>query len=213
MGAKLQMSGLDTLGHYSYSVYLVTALLAWNCFAATTTRLTNVMHEKAGLITKVKLSIFTLPLFVPITETLLYLISMAFFGTFLLIIDFQWSSQWLWWPVIFVIQQLLAYALGFIFAVLSVFIRDIREAVGILIQLWFWMTPIVYVPDIVPDAWQPILAYNPFYHIAGALRSTMIAGDAPNLIPLGVILITALMLLACGYWLAKRLERDIRDFL
>lgn len=213
MGAKLQMAGLATLGHYSYSVYLITALLAWNCFASTTTRLTNILHEKAGLITKVRLSIYSLPLFVPLTETILYLISMGFFTIFLLLIEFDWTAAWLWWPLIFIIQQLLAYALGFIFAILSVFIRDIREFVGILMQLWFWMTPIVYVPDIIPPAWQSLLTINPYYHIAQSLRSTMIAGETPPLLPLVAILAGALALLLLGYWLARRLERDIRDFL
>jgi lipopolysaccharide transport system permease protein len=213
MGAKLQMAGLATLGQYSYSVYLITALLAWNCFASTTTRLTNILHEKAGLITKVRLSIYTLPLFVPITETILYLISMLFFAVFLVGIGFEWSTAWLWWPFIFITQQLLAYALGFTFAILSVFIRDIKELVGIIMQLWFWMTPIVYVPDIIPPAWQSLLALNPYYHIAQALRDTMITGASPSLTPVLLILTAALTLLLFGYWLARRLERDIRDFL
>lgn len=213
MGAKLQMAGLATLGQYSYSVYLITALLAWNCFASTTTRLTNILHEKAGLITKVRLSIYTLPLFVPITETILYLISMLFFAVFLVGIGFEWSTAWLWWPFIFITQQLLAYALGFTFAILSVFIRDIKELVGIIMQLWFWMTPIVYVPDIIPPAWQSLLALNPYYHIAQALRDTMITGATPSLTPVLLILTAALTLLLFGYWLARRLERDIRDFL
>lgn len=213
MGAKLQLAGLATLGHYSYSVYLITALLAWNCFASTTTRLTNILHEKASLITKVKLSIYSLPLFVPLTETILYLISMGFFAVFLVAIGFDWTTAWLWWPFIFITQQLLAYALGFVFAILSVFIRDIKEFVGILMQLWFWMTPIVYVPDIVPPAWQPLLALNPYYHIAQGLRDTMIAGVTPALPPLIFILAGAIALLLFGYWLARRLERDIRDFL
>jgi lipopolysaccharide transport system permease protein len=213
MGAKLQMAGLATLGQYSYSVYLITALLAWNCFASTTTRLTNIFHEKAGLITKVKLSIFSLPLFVPLTETILYLISMVFFGTFLLAIGFEWTIAWLWWPFIFITQQLLAYAIGFICAVLSVFIRDIKEFVGILMQLWFWMTPIVYVPGIIPEQWQSFLTLNPYYHIAQSLRDTMITGVSPSLPPLILILASAVTLLLFGYWLAKRLERDIRDFL
>lgn len=213
MGAKLQMAGLATLGHYSYSVYLITALLAWNCFASTTNRLTNIFHEKASLITKVKLSIFSLPLFVPLTETILYLISMVFFAVFLVAIGFDWTIAWLWWPVIFLIQQLLAYALGYLFAVLSVFIRDIREMVGILMQLWFWMTPIVYVSDIIPPAWQSLLTLNPYYHIADALRDTMIAGTHPALLPLACILSAAIALLVISFWLARRLERDIRDFL
>src|SRR5690606_9780429 len=141
MGARLEMLGMESLGAYSYSVYLVTGLLAWNCFANTLIRITQVFHEKANLIGKVRLSLFSLPLFVLVSETVVYLISMGFVVVFLWLIDFSWSWQWLWLPLIFAAQMVLAYGLGLICAVLSVFLRDIKEFVGVVTQFWFWMTP------------------------------------------------------------------------
>jgi lipopolysaccharide transport system permease protein len=212
MGMRLNSLGAG-LEKYSYSIYLITGLLAWNCFAATLTRVTQVFHEKASLIGKVRLSLWTLPLYVVFSETILYLISMLFFIIFLLIIGFKFSFTWFWWPIIFVCQQLLAYALGLISAVLSVFIRDIKEIIGIFIQLWFWMTPIAYVVTIIPEDYKIVFAFNPLYHLVEAYRSAMIYGQTPDLIFLSLLLLVSLALLCGTVFLGRKLERDIRDFL
>lgn len=213
MGARLEGFGMESLGRYGYTVYLIIGLLAWNCFAGTLTRISQVFHEKAGLIGKVRMSLFALPLYVLVSEAIIYLISMGFFAVFLLLIDFEWTVHWLWWPLIVVVQQLLAYALGLICAILSVFLRDMRELVGVVTQLWFWMTPIVYVITILPEGWQPVFLVNPVYHTITAMREVMMAGHAPDLAVLGLIAAVALGLLLAGLAVGRRLERDIRDFL
>jgi lipopolysaccharide transport system permease protein len=108
---------------------------------------------------------------------------------------------------------LLAYALGLFCAILSVFIRDIKEVVGIVVQLWFWLTPIVYVGDILPKFVQSVMALNPFYQLATAYRVTLIQGHAPDLLPLLLLTGLATGLLLLAMWVGRHLERDIRDFL
>jgi lipopolysaccharide transport system permease protein len=213
MGMRLQALGMESLGAYSYSAYLVTGLLAWNCFSSTVIRITQVFHEKAGLIGKVRLSLFALPLYVLISETIVYGISMGFFVIFLWLIDFSWSWHWAWLPLIFVVQQLLAYSLGLICAVFSVFLRDIKEMVGVVMQLWFWLTPIVYVISILPERWLPFFILNPVYHTTNALRDSLLLGKTPALLPLLAIGLFGLFLLLIGLFVGKKLERDIRDFL
>jgi lipopolysaccharide transport system permease protein len=213
MGARLETMGMEYLGRFGYSVYLVTGLLAWICFSSTIARITNVYHEKAGLITKVRVSLFSLPIYVVISETLVYLISMGFFVIFLLLIDFSWSASWLWLPFIFLVQQILAYGLGLLFAILSVFLRDVKEIVNVAIQFWFWLTPIVYVSTIIPQKWTAIFVLNPVYHTTKAYRDILILGQKPDLLPLGIVAILGLVLLFSGLNLGRYLERDIRDFL
>ena len=213
MGLRLESMGMEQLGRFSYSVYLVTGLLAWLAFAATVNRCGGVYQEKASLITKVRLPLHTLPLYVPVTETVIYLIGMGFFALFLLAIGFSWSITWLWWPVVFAVLMLLAYGIGLAVAVLSVFLRDLREVVGIVLQIGFWLTPIVYVKDMVPAEWHWLYAINPIYHLIEALRSSMILGQMPSLMPLASIAVVAALLVVVATWAGRRLERDIRDFI
>jgi lipopolysaccharide transport system permease protein len=212
MGMRLGELGVD-LGQYSYSVYLVIGVLAWNLFANTLARVTHVFHDKAAIIGKVNVSLFALPLYILCSELVVYAIASTFFLVFLFAIGFEFTWHWLWWPVILLVQQTLAYALGLILATLSVFIRDIKEFVTVVIQLWFWLTPIVYVINILPEKLKPLFLLNPFFHIVNALRDAMMQQSTPALLPLALLMVFALMLLAFGLWLGQRLERDIRDFI
>jgi lipopolysaccharide transport system permease protein len=213
MGMRLPSTELEYLGSYSYSVYLVSGLLAWICFSTTMARITQVYHEKAGLITKARVDLFSLPLYVIMSESVIYIVSMGFFTVFLLLIDFKWTLHCLWLPLIFLVQQLLAFGLGLVFAILSVFVRDVKELVDVGTQFWFWMTPIVYAVTIIPQEWSFIFTLNPLFHTTTAMRDALIMGQHPNLLALGVVLFISLLLLSLGYFLCRYLERDIRDFL
>ncbi|WP_062385017.1 ABC transporter permease [Pseudomonas abietaniphila] len=212
MGMRLGGLGQD-LGRWGYSVYLVSGLLAWNCFAATLSRITQVFHDKAHLIGKVRMSLWTLPVYVVLSETVHYLIATGFFMIFLIAIDFHFTWSLLWWIPIFLCQQLLAYALGMTCAILSVFMRDIGQIVGVVVQLWFWLTPIVYVANILPGFIQQLVALNPFYHLVLAYRAALITGEAPHLLSIGVLVVFSVALLAIAIFVGRKLERDIRDFL
>lgn len=213
MGARLDTLGLEYLGPYSYSVYLVVGLLAWNCFSGTLLRTTQVFREKGALLAKVRISLFTLPLYVLVSELVLYLISMGFFVVFLLAIGFKWHLTWLWWPLILLIQQALAYALGLIGAILSVFLRDLQELLSVIVQFWFWLTPVVYLLPILPERWAAVLQWNPLYLSIAALRDAMIAGVPPSPVILAGLALLAVVLLALGLAMGRRLERDLRDLL
>ena len=213
MGARLEAMGMEYLGAYSYSVYLIPALLAWNTFSTMVTRISSVYEQKAGLIRKINVSLSTLPVYILISETVVYLISMAFFSLFLLLIEFQWSWHWLWLPVIFALQLLLAYGLGFVCAIFSVFFRDINTAMPVIMQLWFWLTPIVYVISILPERFVLLMQLNPVYHLVTAYRDALVIGQAPDMWALLLLLGAGLILIALGLFLIRHLERDIRDFL
>ncbi|NEX17209.1 MAG: ABC transporter permease [Halochromatium sp.] len=209
MGARLP----EISGSFSYSVYLIAGLLGWIAFASTLTRTTTAFIDKAHLITKVRLALWGLPLSIVLSDSIVFLISMGFFLAFLALIEHPISLQFLWIPLIFTLQQGFAYALGMVLAILGVFLRDIRELVTVVLQLWFWLTPIVYVIDIIPEAMQPWLQLNPMFPVIDAYHAVILLNSNPQ--PLGLLLLAlvALLLFALGRWLFSRLERDIRDLI
>lgn len=212
MGARLSDLGVE-FSEYGYSIYLVPAVLAWSAFGNTLTRVTTVFQDKAGLIGKVSLSLRTLPLYILLSETVVFLISMSLFAIFLLLIGYPLSWMWLLLIPVYLVQQLLAYSLGFGAAVLGVFVRDVVELVRITVQLWFWLTPIVYVLDILPEETQGLLAWNPMTHFVTAFREVILYARVPDLAALSVLLGLGLVLLAMALFGFKRLEKDLRDFI
>jgi lipopolysaccharide transport system permease protein len=212
MGARLSDLGVE-FTEYGYSIYLVPAVLAWSAFGNTLTRVTTIFQDKAGLIGKVSLSLRALPLYILLSETIVFLISMSLFAIFLLLIGYPITWMWLLLIPVYLVQQLLAYGLGFGAAVLGVFVRDVVELVRITVQIWFWLTPIVYVLDILPQETQELLSWNPMTHFVTAFREVILYARAPDLEAMSQLLALGLAVLALALYGFKRLEKDMRDFI
>lgn len=212
MGAKLESLGSDLSG-YAYSIYLISGILGWNALSNTIARVSSIYQDKASLIGKVDLSLVTLPLYIVLTEAVVFAISWLIFLLFLAVIGAFPGGLLIWLPVIFVVQQLLAYAIGFFCAVFSVLLRDVRELVTVGLQLWFWLTPVVYVVGILPDHLRAVFLLNPVVPVMNAYRAIILQQQAPDLVSLALVSLFAGGLLAVGIWLFKRLERDIRDLI
>lgn len=212
MGARLEGFGAE-IDQYTYSIYLIAGILAWTAFAKSLSSITNLFSEHANLITKVKVSLKALPLSVLIAETIIYVISMGFFVVFLWWIDFPLSMWWLGVPMVFSLQLAFTFSLGLLLAVLAVYLKDIKEAVAVLLPVWFWTTPIVYVSDILPDWVMVYMRFNPLFQLINAYRDLIMYQRLPSLLGLTGLALLSLALLSAALWLLKRTERDLRDCL
>lgn len=211
MGARLPNATGPTA---SYSIYLVSGLLPWLAFANTITRGSTVFLDKRHIIGKIRVTLAYLPIYIVLSETLTFIISLSLFLGFLALTQSLPDQLILLLPFIFMVQQIFAFGLGLFFGVLNVFLRDVKELVGILLTFWFWLTPIVWVPDIAPPMVQELQTIlNPAYLFVAAYRDIFVHGVAPDFAALSrlVIISHATLLIA---WLAlKALEKDVRDFL
>lgn len=202
-----------TPGQFSYSIYLVSAMLPWSAFASTISRSTTVFIDKKHILSKINVALPSMPFYVNISESITFFVSLVFFCLFLAAVGQGFSEYHLLVPFIFMLQQLLAYALGLIFAVLTVFIRDLREVMGIVLQLWFWFTPIVYVRDIVPEGLREVIRFNPAFIFADSFQSIFLWNRLPDTTGLIAVTVATFALLALSYLVYVRLESDVKDFL
>lgn len=209
MGARLP--GQSNV--YAYGVYLTAGLLPWTAFSGTFGRSVGIFIEKKQIISKLQVSLPSLLLYVSLAETVTFLISMGFFGLFLALTGWSITKHLILAPFVYVVQQVLAFGLGLLCASLVVFVRDLKEVVGVLLQLWFWFTPIVYVKDVVPSWLQKLMVFNPAYIVAEAYQKIFVYRTAPDAGPLIVLTLVAHALVGVAYAVFRALEKDIRDFL
>ncbi|MGT2491392.1 ABC transporter permease [Cupriavidus basilensis] len=137
-------------------------MLAWNLFANSLARLSTVFSSKAHLIRKVPVSLGLMPLHVVVVELTIYLISMALYVAYLVLVGHPFSLTWIWLPLVIGLLAMLAYGGGIVLGMLDVFLPDVKNVVAILLQFGFWMTPIVYLPEILPPWARQLLWLNPF---------------------------------------------------
>lgn len=213
MGAKLAMIYDGNLpDEYSYSVYLISGLLAWQFFANSIQSIAGVYQHKSSLIRKVPVALHWFPLYVPIVELLHYVIGMVFFSIYLLVLGVYPTSHYLWLLPIMATLFLFTYSLGLIFALLTVFVPDVRRLVGLLIQLLFWATPIVYVLFILPDWAKNLVELNPIYWALSNIQFIYLHQPINETYVLRLLGLSLLLSLI-AYALVRKLESDVRDMI
>ncbi len=209
MGARLP--GMSSI--WGYGVYLIAGLVPWTAFANTVTRSSTVFLDKKNIIAKIHVDLPTLPLFILISESITFVVTLAIFLVILLITGIPLSWYLVLVPLVYLIQQVFAYALGFFLAMFVVFLRDLKEVVAIGLQIWFWFTPIVYVFEILPPLGKQVLMWNPMLAVVSAYHDIFVFQRMPSFFYLAIVLIISLVLIAVDYFIFKKLEKDIRDFL
>ncbi|MTC02829.1 ABC transporter permease, partial [Klebsiella pneumoniae] len=101
--------------------------------------------------------------------------------------------------------------LGIILGVLNVFVRDVGQFVNILLQFWFWFTPIVYVSKTLPEWVSGLLAYNPMATIIGSYQNVMLYHQSPNWLALLPVTVLSVILFLFAWRLFKKHAADIVD--
>ena len=88
-----------------------------------------------------------------------------------------------------------------------------RNLVDVGLQLWFWLTPIVYMPSIVPVQFRAGLVLNPLYPLVQAAQQVVLYGQAPDTAGLVTVMLVAALLLAMALLLFRRAAPDMVDVL
>ena len=197
----------------SFTLYLCAGLLPWAAFSDCVLRGANAFIEHAHYLKKLPIpeQVFVAKnaaaatLFLGISMTLLGLVTLAAGGPL--------SSAWLGVPLALVLFQGFGFGLGLFFGTLNVFVRDIGHALAIAVSLWMWVTPIVYVEAILPERFQPLLAYNPAYPFIDALHRMIVGGEWPPAAQWAVMALWAGVASAAGYLVLRRLRPELRDAL
>ncbi len=208
---KMKMNIIDNT--YAYSIYLIPGLLAWTAFSTTVMRLNTSFFEKAGLIKKINVPMYTFQIAILLTETFTFVISIVLGLGFLFLVNqpITWTFLWLI-PVMF-IQSIFALGLGVLFSLFTPFFKDMKEIVPIIIQLWFWMTPIIYMKSMLANKYPLLLVYNPFYYFAEIYQNIFVYSKAPTMHSLLIITIESLITLVLAGYLYKKMVPTIKDII
>ena len=205
--AKLPGSG-DRL---SYSIYLCSGLLTWNFFAGLLLQGRTLFVEHADLLRTIRFPRSTLPFALLGRNLINAAIPIALFLVLVALLG-RWPGAVLLGAIPFLlIQILLGLGLAVLVGTLNVFIRDVGAFVGIAVQFWFWLTPIVYPIAVVPEPARAVLDWNPMRHVVGAYQRVLVEGTAPDwttLVPLAILTLTV----AAGSWrVFRRRSPDLVD--
>jgi len=175
---KAKLPGVDTT--FGYSIYLCAGVLTWGLFAEIIGRGQTVFLEHANLIKKISFPRICLPVVVILSVGLNFSIIFGLFSIFLVV-----SGNFPGWAYLAVlpvlaVQILFSIGLAIIIGVLNVFFRDVGQFFGIVLQFWFWVTPIVYPATILPEGIKSLMIYNPMATFMAAYQGVLVRGVVPD---------------------------------
>jgi lipopolysaccharide transport system permease protein len=196
---------------FAYSIYICAGLLTWGLFAEITGRAQNVFLENANLLKKLSFPRLCLPVMVVLSALLNFAIVFGLFTLFLLATDNFPGLPFLALVPVLAIQVAFAIGLGIIVGVLNVFFRDVGQFFGIVLQFWFWLTPIVYPPTILPEGVRPLMDLNPMALLAHAYQTILVKAEWPDWGSLAPVAIAAAVLCFLGLLLFRRHAGEMVD--
>lgn len=115
-------------------------------------------------------------------------------------------------PILVLLTVLLAFSIGMLLAALTAKYRDVRHALPFALQIWFFLTPIVYPVDVVPVRWRWIMSINPFTGIVEGIRASL-TGAQFHWPTLATSTAVTLLICFCSIYSFRRIEPGIADLL
>ena len=187
--------GVQPVGDVNFSIVLFVALVPWNCVSATIQQSTNVILANANLIKKVYFPRLILPLSLTLTNVVNMLLTFVIVFIVVFAGGFTPSLAYLALPIMIFEVFLLCYSVSVFLSGITVYFRDLEHIIAVFVQLWFYLTPIVYpakemVLDKPMQQWMKTLyCLNPAYGIVEGFRDIFIYGRFPD---------SGLVLSTCG---------------
>lgn len=206
---RSKLPGIDS--SFAYSIYLCSGILTWALFAEIVDRAKNTFIEHANLLKKLSFPRSCLPVTVVANALLNFSIVFGLFTIFLLITATFPGAVYVALIPVLAILVAFAIGLGVTLGVLNVFFRDVGQFSGIVVQFWFWLTPIIYPISILPEPLRSLMAYNPMVNLIGAFQSILVIGQWPEWQRLLPVTILAVALCAFGVHLFRKHAGEIVD--
>jgi lipopolysaccharide transport system permease protein len=199
-----------------YPLFLFSGILPWTFFAAAVLESTTSISSNAGLIKKVMFPAEALPLVVVLSHLVHFIaalpIMLAAIAGFALLGKFEPSWTILLAPVLMLLQAIFVAGLAMIVSSASVLFRDLRDIVANLLQLGFFVTPILYVIDgIASRPLRAMLRVNPMTPFVVSYQAVLFHGRLPGVSDTILMIVYAAGSLYLGFLVFDRLRDTLAE--
>jgi lipopolysaccharide transport system permease protein len=190
----------------NYAAFLLVGLFPWQWIANSIGAGTMVFVSNSPLIKKTTFPRALLTYSVVLNDLVHFLFSLPVVVLILALHNLYPTPAWLvGLPLLIAAQTVLVAGISLAVGSLNLFFRDLERLVGILLNLFFYLTPIVYSAQMIPEAYRPYLALSPFTPLIDAYHRLLFEGGlsaGEALVPV----VHAAVAFAAGYWIYRRLQ-------
>jgi lipopolysaccharide transport system permease protein len=209
LGARLP----HVAGKSAYAIYLLAGMAAWSLFSEVLTRSIGVFVDNAGTLKKVAFPRLCLPAIIGGSALLSHALLLLALAIIMAALGHWAGPAWLVLPVGAAILCALGFGVGILAGIFHTFCRDVGQVLGVVMQLWFWATPVVYPIEAVPAGLRWLIDANPLTPLVAIYQNALLwhSGIAPASLLPPVMLAAVSCLIAVTVY--RRASAELMDAL
>ena len=196
-----------------YPIFVYSALLPWTFFATAVSFGVTSLIGNMNLVTKVYFPREILPLAAILASLVDFLIASLIFVGMMIFYRVPLSPSFVTVPLILLIQLTLVTGIVLLTSALAVFYRDIRFVVPLGLQIWMYLTPVIYPLSLVPERFRSLYMLNPMAGVIDSYRRVILQGEWPHMTYLLPAAGVSVLLLMGAYSYFKRAEGVFADII
>lgn len=200
-------------GGASFALWMIAGLLPWLFFAEVMNRAPSAVVEQANLVKKMP---FPSELFSVVNlsaAVVNHLVAVVLFIAVMVLSGISVSLKVFWVIPYLVAAAALGLGVSWMLSSLNVFVRDVGHITGVVVNIWFFLTPIVYPRSVIPHQLEPVFALNPILHLVDGYRMALLGRTEVDLVGYGYLLVVAAGIAVVGATVFRRLKPVFADVL
>ena len=203
--AKMPSEGIP------YPIFVYAGLLPWTYFANAVSSSGNSLVGSANLISKVYFPRIFIPSSSSLSGLLDFFIAMLILFAMMIYYTFVPGIGILLFPFLVALTFLCAVGVGLWLSALNVQYRDIRYVIPFLVQLWMFVSPVIYPVSMVPRKFQWLLALNPMGGVINAYRASLLGHQPIDWCLLGISSFIIILIFISGMYYFRKMEKTFAD--
>lgn len=205
-----RLAGIPSDG-VPYPLFSFCGLAVWTCFAAILSQAGNSLVANSSLITKVYFPRVLLPAAAAASCLLDLVVALAFLAAMMVYYRVSPGAAIVFAPLLIAMMVVLALGVSMLLAAVNVRFRDVKHVIPFLVQLWLFVTPIIYPMSFLPADYRRIAALNPMTGIVEGLRASLLGVGTPDWGLIGVSGVASVVLFVLGMLYFHGAERRFAD--
>jgi lipopolysaccharide transport system permease protein len=200
-----------------YPIFAFVAILPWNYFASSLSRSSTTLVGSANLISKVFFPRMVIPMSGVISGLVDFAVSLVVLVVMMIIYNITPTLNTLYLPLFLLLAMLTALGFGLWLSALNVRFRDINHLVPFLVEIWKYITPVIYGSTLIPEKYRFLMGFNPMTGVVEGFRWALLGNNMTDVSAPGPIfaisVVITLVVLISGVIFFRNTERTFADII
>lgn len=196
-----------------YPVFSLTALLPWIYFSQAVTRAGESVVANSRIVSKIYFPRLWLPLAMVVSPLVDFALSMILLFALLIYAGIPLTWKVITLPGFILLAMLMAMGISLFTSAMNVKYRDVGHAIPFVIQIWMYLTPIVYPVSLVPERWRWLYGLNPMTGVIEGFRWALLGRTSPDPVVMVESIVVLFVVIVAGLVYFRQMERQFADII